>query len=206
MYFMVHEFDIGKIVDFPNGHGICNHGTEVLYFVFVYKAFYFYEKLDNTVFCKDAIHSFMISSDPSYSILCILTKPRSFYHSDFDTWFLSLPQNVTKINSGQFSIKLHNTAVCDVLIFCILYFVGIFKCSLLFINKLKWKQKFVGDFYIAVLLLSSLLECISSKFTMFSCWLTFETIKRKKRDYVAMILYILFSQSLFSAKLMNNVL
>lgn len=203
---MVHEFDIGKIVDFPNGHGICNHGTEVLYFVFVYKAFYFYEKLDNTVFCKDAIHSFMISSDPSYSILCILTKPRSFYHSEYDTWFLSLPQNVTKINSGQFSIKLHNTAVCDVLIFCILYFVGIFKCSLLFINKLKWKQKFVGDFYIAVLLLSSLLECISSKFTMFSCWLTFETIKRKKRDYVAVILYILFSQSLFSAKLMNNVL
>lgn len=52
MYFMVHEFDIGKIVDFPNGHGICNHGTEVLYFVFVYKAFYFYEKLDNTVLCN----------------------------------------------------------------------------------------------------------------------------------------------------------
>lgn len=137
MYFMVHEFDIGKIVDFPNGHGICNHGTEVLYFVFVYKAFYFYEKLDNTVLCKDAIHSFMISSDPSHSILCTLTTSLSFDHSDFDTWFLSLPQNVTHINNGQFSIKLHGTAVSDVLIFCILYFVGIFKCSLLFINKLK---------------------------------------------------------------------
>lgn len=96
--------------------------------------------------------------------------------------------------------------LCDVLIFCILYFVGIFKCSLLFVNKLKWKQKFVDDFYIVVLLLSSLLECMPSKFTMFSCWLTFETNKRKKRDYVAVILYILFSQSLFSAKLMNNVL
>lgn len=148
----------------------------------------------------------MISSDPSHSILCTLTTSLSFDHSDFDTWFLSLPQNVTHINNGQFSIKLHGTAVCDVLIFCILYFVGIFKCSLLFINKLKWKQKFVDDFYIVVLLLSSLLECMSSKFTMFSCWLTFETNKRKKRDYVAVILYILFSQSLFSAKLMNNVL
>lgn len=176
------------------------------YTLYLYKAYYFYEKLNYTVLCKDAIHYFMISSDPLHSILCTLTKSLSFYHSGFITWFLSLPQNVTKINNGQFSIKLHDTAVCDVLIFCILYFVGIFKCSLLFINKLKWKQKFVDDFYIVVLLLSSLLECMPSKFTMFSCWLTFETNKRKKRDYVAVILYILFSQSLFSAKLMNNVL
>lgn len=130
--------------------------------MYLYKAYYFYEKLNYTVLCKDAIHSFMISSDPSHSILWTLTTSLSFDHSDFDTWFLSLPQNVTHINNWQFSIKLHGTAVCDVLIFCILYFVGIFKCSLLFINKLKWKQKFVGDFYIVVLLLSSLLECMSS--------------------------------------------
>lgn len=48
--------------------------------------------------------------------------------------------------------------LCDVLIFRILYFVGILKCSLLFINKLKWKQKFVDDFYIVVLLLSSVVK------------------------------------------------
>lgn len=86
---MVYEFDIGKIVDFLNGYGICNYGIEVLYFVFVYKVFYFYEKLDNIVFCKDVIYFFMISFDLLYFIFCILIKFRLFYYLDFDIWFLS---------------------------------------------------------------------------------------------------------------------
>lgn len=60
--------------------------------LYLYKAFYFYEKLDNPVLCKDATHSFMIISDQNIPILCMMTliSLSLFYlsHGLWHFWFL----------------------------------------------------------------------------------------------------------------------
>lgn len=56
MYSVVNEFDYGKLI-FKMGMKFATMEKK-LCTLYLYKAYYFYENLDSTVLCKDAIHSF----------------------------------------------------------------------------------------------------------------------------------------------------
>lgn len=85
---VINEFDDRKLI-FKMSMKFATMEKKSLYFVFV-KAFYFYEKLDNPVLCKDATHSFMIISDQYMPILCMMTliylSLSLIYHMDCDTF------------------------------------------------------------------------------------------------------------------------
>lgn len=67
--------------------------------LYLYKAFYFYEKLDNPVLCKDATHSFMIISDQYMPILCMMTLISLSLL--FITWIGTLLVPSTECNKNQ---------------------------------------------------------------------------------------------------------
>lgn len=86
---VINEFDDGKLI-FKMSMKFATIEKRSCCTLYLYKVFYFYEKLDNPVLCKDATHSFMIISDQYMPILCMMTLislSLSFiYHMDWDTF------------------------------------------------------------------------------------------------------------------------
>lgn len=88
---VINEFDDGKLI-FKMSMKFATIEKRSRCTLYLYKVFYFYEKLDNPVLCKDATHSFMIISDQYMPILCMMTLislslSLSFiYHMDCDTF------------------------------------------------------------------------------------------------------------------------
>lgn len=95
---VINEFDDGKLI-FKMSMKFATIEKRSRCTLYLYKVFYFYEKLDNPVLCKDATHSFMIISDQYMPILCMMTLISLSLL--FITWIGTLLVPSTECNKNQ---------------------------------------------------------------------------------------------------------